>query len=67
MLVIGAALIGAGLASYYGDRLWVGSAYRVIPPDDIARSVATKLLSILAGAVGGGLILLALLLNLHVI
>ena len=67
MLVIGAALIGAGLASYYGDRLWVGSSYRAIPPDDIPRSAATKFLSILTGVVGGTFILLALLLNLHVI
>lgn len=67
MLVTGAALIGAGSASYLGDRLWFGSSYRVIPPDDIPHSVTTKALSILAGAIGGSLILLALLLNLHVI
>ena len=67
LLVLGAALIGAGLASYFGDRLWFGSSYRVIPPDDIPRNSTSKALSALTGAVGGILILLALLLNLHVI
>ena len=29
--VLGAALIGAALASYYGDQLWIGDSYRVGP------------------------------------
>ena len=30
---VGGGLLGAALASYYGDRVWLGSAYKVIPPD----------------------------------
>src|SRR4051812_48153938 len=66
MLVLGGALIGAGLASYMGDRLWFGGSYRVIPPDDVRHSATSKALSILAGTTGGALVLLALLLNFHV-
>ena len=66
MLVTGAAFIGAGLASYYGDRLWVGSSYRVILPDEISRNTTSKVLSIITGAIGGGLIFIALLCNSHI-
>ena len=29
----GTSLIGGGLGAKFGDRLWMGSSYRVIPPD----------------------------------
>jgi hypothetical protein len=48
----GAALIGAGLASYYGDRLWLGSSYRVIPPDDMKQSRISRIISIVTGTLG---------------
>lgn len=67
MLVAGAAFVGAGLASYYGDRLWFGSSYRVISPDEIPHSTTSKVLSITTGVVGGGLILIALLRNLNIL
>lgn len=57
----GTALIGAGLASFYGDRLWLGSSYRVIPPDDIKHSDTSRIVSIITGALGGILVLTAIL------
>lgn len=44
--ICGAALLGAGLASFYGDRLWLGSSFRVIPPKDIEHSKASRIVSI---------------------
>ena len=32
--LIGAGLIGAGLGSRYGDRLWIGDNYYMLPPDE---------------------------------
>jgi hypothetical protein len=51
-LILGGALIGAGLASFYGDRLWIGLSYRVIPPDDIEQSETSQILSMATGALG---------------
>ena len=31
--LLGTSLIIAGIAATYGDRLWIGNNYRVIPPD----------------------------------
>jgi hypothetical protein len=67
MLVLGAALVGAGLASCFGDRLWLGSSYRVIPPDGVPHSRTSKALSVATTAIGGSLVLFATLLNLRVI
>jgi hypothetical protein len=63
LLVVGAALAGPGLATYYGDRLWNGLSYNVIPPDEVQQSRLSRFLSCAVGALGGGLILLALLLR----
>lgn len=57
----GAALIGAGLASFYGDRLWLSSSYRVIPPDDIKHSNTSRIVSTATGALGCILVLTATL------
>ena len=67
MPIIGVALIGGGLASYFGDRLWFGASYSVIPPDEIRHSATSRIISVLAIALGGAMVLLALLLNLRVI
>ena len=67
MPIIGAALIGAGLASYFGDRLWFGASYSIIPPEDIQHSATSRTVSVIAIALGGAMVLLALLLNLHVV
>jgi hypothetical protein len=67
MPIIGAALIGAGLASYFGDRLWFGASYSIIPPDEIRHSATSRTVSVVTIAVGGSMVLLSLLLNFHVI
>lgn len=40
-----AALIGAGITSLIGDRLWLGSNYRVIPPDNMRHSNLSRMIS----------------------
>lgn len=57
----GAALIGAGLASFYGDRLWWGYSYRVIPPLDMEHSNTSRLVSMVAGVIGSILVLTTIL------
>jgi hypothetical protein len=36
--LIGTALMGAGLGSRYGDRLWLGDNYRMLPPEEPEQS-----------------------------
>jgi hypothetical protein len=36
--LLGTSLIIAGIAATYGDRLWIGHNYRVIPPDAVSHS-----------------------------
>jgi hypothetical protein len=43
--LVGAALIGAGLGSRYGDRLWMGDNYRMLPPDEPEQSNLSDILS----------------------
>jgi hypothetical protein len=43
--VIGAALIGAGLGSRYGDRFWLGDNSRELVPDEPEQSIPSELLS----------------------
>ena len=50
--LLGVALLGAGLGSYYGDVLWIGDSYRVIPPDRMQHSVASRRASFFVGACG---------------
>lgn len=62
--LVGCALIGAGLTSHYGDRIFYGlfseSSYRVIPPDDPERSAASLCCSVLMGLAGAGCVVIAL-------
>jgi hypothetical protein len=44
-LLIGGALIGAGLGSRYGDRLWLGENYHILPPDEPEQSNLSDWLS----------------------
>jgi hypothetical protein len=53
--VTGSALITGALATLYGDRFWMGDSHRVIPPDEMARSRKSKLVSGLVMLVGMGL------------
>lgn len=57
--ITGAALLGAGICSFYGDRLWLGS-YRFIA-SDLEHSATTRFLSLGTGSLGGLLMLTALL------
>ena len=43
--LIGSSLIGAGLGSRFGDRLWIGDNYLVIPPDEPEQSPLSDWLS----------------------
>jgi hypothetical protein len=61
IFILGAALIGAGLASFHGDRLWLGSSYSVISPDGIEHNDKSRIASIITGALGVTLILIAIL------
>ena len=36
--LLGVALVGAGLASRYGDRLWMGDNDYMLPPDEPEQS-----------------------------
>lgn len=65
--LLGAAFIGAALASYHGDRLWLGSSYRVIPADGIRHDAKSRAASITTGVVGGTLVLAAILKHFAVI
>ena len=56
MMVLGGALIGGALASYFGDFFWyewIGRTYRLIPPDAPQHNILSKGASILAGVAGG--------------
>ena len=60
VFLIGLALLGAGLASRYGDRLWIGDSYRVIPPDEPRQSAVSCRTSFGSVCIGGILVLIAL-------
>jgi len=58
--ILGVALVGAALASLYGDQLWVGSNYRVIPPNAPKTSAISRWASSTAGCIGVAFIFVAL-------
>ena len=58
--MFGGALIGASLASRFGDRLWLGSSYRVIPPDEPRQNTASRWTSHIVGCIGAVFAVLAL-------
>lgn len=43
--LLGSALMGAGLGSRYGDRLWLGDNCRMIEPDEPQQSDFSDILS----------------------
>ena len=57
----GTALVGGALASYYGDRLWLGHSSRIIAPNSVRNSSASRTASMTAGTAGAALIVAALL------
>ncbi len=52
MILCGTGLVGGGIASIYGDRLWLGWSCRVIPLDDISQSTASLKASYAACTLG---------------
>lgn len=58
--MLGAALVGAALASRFGDRLWLGDSYRIIPPDEPRHSAASRKTSAIVGGIGGLMVFLAI-------
>lgn len=51
--ILGTALIGGALASIYGDQLWIGESYRVIPPDAPEQSGTSRTVSMIIALTGG--------------
>lgn len=60
----GLALVGAGLASRHGDRLWLGRSFRMLPPDGVTHSKTSRIASLTAAAAGGLLVARTILLHL---
>ena len=56
----GIGLIVAALASRYGDQMWLGSSYRMIPPDAPQQSRVSVAASLVTGCIGGILVVVAL-------
>jgi len=61
----GWALVGAGLASWHGDRLWLGRSFRVLPPDGVTHSRTSRIASLTAAVAGGLLVARVILLHLQ--
>ena len=60
----GWALVGAGLASWYGDRLWLGQSFRMVRPDGVKHSKTSRIASLTAAVAGGLLVARVILLHL---
>lgn len=61
IFLLGTSLIGAGLASLKGDRLWIGQNYRCIPPDAPKQTRASVTASYVTGISGSLLVVVSLL------
>lgn len=61
--LIGTALLGAGIASLYGDKLWLSHNYKVIPPDGVQHSSKSKLCSYGSIAIGVALIVIPVIIQ----
>jgi hypothetical protein len=59
----GASLLGGGIASHYGDRLWLGAGY-IIPNESPNQSDLSNNCSLVAGAAGVSLMVFAICRNL---
>lgn len=56
IFLLGTSLVTGGLASLLGDKLWIGSNYRVIPPEEQQHSFLSRGLSIVSMAIGALLV-----------
>jgi hypothetical protein len=50
--VWGVGLAVAGLASIYGDQMWIGFDYRIFPPERVSSGKGGKLMSVVGLIVG---------------
>lgn len=55
----GLGLVLAAIASRYGDRLWYGDSYRIIPPDVPGQDKASRVASLVSGGTGIALVVTA--------
>ena len=58
--IVGACLLGGGLGSKFGDRLWLANSYKVIPPTPAQHSKISTVLSITSAIVGALLVVSSL-------
>jgi hypothetical protein len=65
--LIGAALIGAGLGSRYGDRLWLRDNYGMLPPEEPEQSNLSDILSWCSFGAGLATCIVAILKQLRVL
>ena len=59
----GTSLFCAGLGAKYGDRLWIGNNYRIIPPDSAKHNWSSIFFSIVSIICGGGLAVVSVFLH----
>jgi len=52
--IIASALVGVGIGSMFGDKLWLGDNYKMFPPDAPKTTGFSKALSVLF--IGAGLL-----------
>lgn len=65
MFLLGTVLIGGGLASYLGDRLWLDGVYRFSQPEAARHSMLSRILSILFTVAGLVLLITAIMRSLE--
>lgn len=63
MAIWGTTLLGAGIATIYGDQLWMQFPNQTYPPDKVASGRVGKFLSYSMCAIGAGLVVAALIMN----
>ncbi|MEK7949023.1 hypothetical protein [Luteolibacter soli] len=59
----GAGFVGGALASYHGDRLWLGHSSRIIAPNSVRNSSVSRAASVATGVTGVVLMAAALLIH----
>ena len=60
LFLAGSAFVGAGLASWHGDRLWLRRSYRLVRPDGVMHSRASRTASLMTAVAGGLLVVRAI-------
>ena len=63
LFVWGATLLGTGIATIYGDQLWMQFPNQTYPPEKVASGRVGKFLSYSMCAIGAGLVVAALIMN----